>query len=175
MVTHGETRGRTGRVARPQALVHATGTRGEQHDEAARRRATLLGLAALSLTGLGRRLAADGNSEVEATQAAEQWLSLVDAGHSGASWDEAATLLRDVLKKQQWQVALAATRQRLGGLRSRRPLSRTSLSALPGVPRGEYCVIRYESDFEHKPGAVETITPMRDADGIWRVAGYFIR
>jgi hypothetical protein len=171
MVTHGETRGRTGRVARPPASARAA----ERRDEVERRRATLLGLAALSLTGLGRRLVAEGNSEVEAALAAEQWLSLVDAGQTGASWDEAATLLRDVLEKQQWQVALAATRQRLGVLRARRPLSRASLSALPGAPRGEYVVLRYESDFEHRAGAVETITPMRDADGVWRVAGYFIR
>ncbi len=170
MTTHGETRGRTGRVGRPRVPVRSLETR----DEDERRRAALLGLAALSLTGLGRRLAAEGNSEVEATLAAEQWLSLVDSGQAGASWDEAASLLRDVLEKPQWQAALAATRQRLGGLRARRPLSRASMSALPGVPRGEYVVIRYESDFENKPGAVETITPMRDQDGAWRVAGYFI-
>ncbi len=174
MVTQGETKDRTGRAGRQRA--RAVSVRAlERYEGDERRRAAQLGLAALSLTGLGRRLMAEGDSEVEATLAAEQWLSLVDAGRSGASWDEAATLLRDVLEKQQWQAALAATRHRLGDLRSRRPLSRTSLSALPGEPRGEYVVLRYESDFEHQAGAVETITPMRDADGVWRVASYFIR
>jgi hypothetical protein len=35
--------------------------------------------------------------------------------------------------------------------------------------------IQYETVFENKASAVETITPMLDPDGIWRVSGYFIR
>jgi hypothetical protein len=35
--------------------------------------------------------------------------------------------------------------------------------------------IQYETVFEKKPSAVETITPMLDPDGVWRVSGYFIR
>jgi hypothetical protein len=46
---------------------------------------------------------------------------------------------------------------------------------LPGAPDGEYVVIQYESSFEHKQAAVETVTPMLDKDGTWRVSGYFIR
>jgi hypothetical protein len=29
--------------------------------------------------------------------------------------------------------------------------------------------------FENKAAAVETVTPMADPDGAWRVSGYFIR
>jgi hypothetical protein len=46
---------------------------------------------------------------------------------------------------------------------------------LPGAPDGEYVVIRYESSFEHKQSAVETVTPMLDKDGVWRVSGYYIK
>ena len=35
--------------------------------------------------------------------------------------------------------------------------------------------IRYRTAFEHKAEAVETVTPMLDRDGLWRVSGYFIR
>jgi hypothetical protein len=28
---------------------------------------------------------------------------------------------------------------------------------------------------ENKAAAVETVTPMLDADGVWRVSGYFVR
>ena len=34
---------------------------------------------------------------------------------------------------------------------------------------------RFESSFEHKASAVETVTPMKDADGTWRVSGYYIK
>ena len=33
----------------------------------------------------------------------------------------------------------------------------------------------YASSFEHKKAAVETVTPMLDKDGHWRVSGYFIK
>jgi len=35
-------------------------------------------------------------------------------------------------------------------------------------------VIMYDTQFENKKSAVETITPMLDKDGKWRVAGYLI-
>ncbi len=46
---------------------------------------------------------------------------------------------------------------------------------MPGAPDGEYVVIQYDSSFEHKQAAVETVTPMLDKDGKWRVSGYYIK
>jgi hypothetical protein len=46
---------------------------------------------------------------------------------------------------------------------------------LPGAPDGDYAVIQFSTEFAHKRTARETVTPMRDADGEWRVSGYFIR
>ncbi len=48
-------------------------------------------------------------------------------------------------------------------------------NTLPGAPDGEYVVIRYRTEFENKMKAVETVTPMLEADGAWRVSGYYIR
>jgi hypothetical protein len=48
-------------------------------------------------------------------------------------------------------------------------------TTLPGAPDGEYVVIQYQSSFGKKNLAVETVTPMLDQDGVWRVSGYFIR
>src|SRR3990172_8443962 len=45
----------------------------------------------------------------------------------------------------------------------------------PGAPDGQYVVIQYETSFERKSSAIETITPIREKDGKWRVAGYYIR
>jgi Protein of unknown function (DUF4019) len=36
-------------------------------------------------------------------------------------------------------------------------------------------VIQFDTAFENKASAVETVTPMLDTDGVWRVSGYFIR
>ncbi|HXF81037.1 MAG TPA: DUF4019 domain-containing protein, partial [Usitatibacter sp.] len=45
---------------------------------------------------------------------------------------------------------------------------------LPNAPAGEYVVIQYDTRFERVPHAVETVTPMKDPDGTWRVSGYFV-
>jgi len=46
---------------------------------------------------------------------------------------------------------------------------------MPGAPDGKYVIIQYDTVFENKASAVETVTPMVDPDGSWRVSGYFIR
>jgi hypothetical protein len=35
-------------------------------------------------------------------------------------------------------------------------------------------VIQYDTSFANKKSAVETVTPLLDSDGQWRVSGYFI-
>ena len=46
---------------------------------------------------------------------------------------------------------------------------------LPGAPDGEYVVFEFQTRFERKRAAIETVSPMRDRDGQWRVSGYYIR
>ena len=50
-----------------------------------------------------------------------------------------------------------------------------SASELPGAPDGQYVVIQFDTQFERKRTAIETVTPMLDTDGQWRVSGYFVR
>jgi len=47
--------------------------------------------------------------------------------------------------------------------------------SLPGAPDGEYVVVQYQTSFEHKKEAVETVTSALGKDGSWRLAGYFIK
>jgi hypothetical protein len=63
----------------------------------------------------------------------------------------------------------------MGGLISRKVRSATFTRSLPGVPDGEYVVIKYDTQFEHKDSAVETVTPLLEKDGSWKVSGYFIK
>jgi hypothetical protein len=49
------------------------------------------------------------------------------------------------------------------------------MTQLPGAPDGQYVIIQYDTTFENKRKAIETITPMFDKDGIWRVSGYYIQ
>lgn len=135
-----------------------------------------------SLVGVGVIAAAIGlvawaadKPEDLAQSAAESWLALTDAGDADASWDQAAKLFKGAVTKAQWAQALASARPPLGKVVSRKLMSRRYSEQMPGAPDGKYVAIQYETVFEKKAAAVETITPMLDPDGVWRVSGYFIR
>jgi hypothetical protein len=110
-----------------------------------------------------------------AQSAAESWLKLTDSGNAGASWDQAAKLFKGAVTREQWTQALAGVRPPLGKVVSRKVTSRQYSEKVPGAPDGKYVTIQYETVFENKASAVETITTMLDPDGVWRVSGYFIR
>ena len=120
-------------------------------------------------------LGADEEKEAAAVKAAEQWLTLVDEGRYSESWQEAAGYFRSAVGKEQWKQAMQAARKPLGKLVSRKAGSTTFKTSLPGAPDGEYVIIVFETSFENKKAAVETVTPMVDEDGKWRVSGYFIK
>lgn len=110
-----------------------------------------------------------------AAEAAQEWLAIVDAGEYADSWTAAAELFRNAVAQEQWVQAVEGVRQPLGDMLSRELKSAKFTTSLPGAPDGEYVVIQFTTEFEHKASAVETVTAMKDADGTWRVAGYFIK
>jgi hypothetical protein len=116
-----------------------------------------------------------GSAQNAAESAARAWLGLVDAGKYADSWSSAAAAFRQKITAAQWQAAASAARAPLGALKSRTLLSATHTGTLPGAPDGDYVVLQFSSAFEHKASAVETVTPMKDADGKWQVSGYYIR
>ena len=140
------------------------------------RRVLVLGLvlAALLPAGAGLLRAADTPEQAAQTSAAA-WLALVDAGKYGESWDAAASFFRSRLTRSEWEAALDKVRRPLGKLVSRRVRAAQYATSLPGAPAGEYVVIQYETRFAEMPSATETVTPMKEKDGSWRVSGYYIK
>ena len=118
---------------------------------------------------------ADQSIEESAVAASKAWLSLVDGGRYVESWNQAAAYFKNALSKEQWERSLVAVRKPLGSVLSRRLASKTYTKTLPGAPDGEYVVIQYQSSFENKKSAVETVTPTMQTDGHWRVSGYYIK
>jgi hypothetical protein len=126
------------------------------------------------LLGSGFTRAQDANPTA-AQSAAETWLALIDSQSYAASWDTAAIMFRNAINQEKWRMAVQAARTPFGPLKSRTLTSATSATTLPGAPDGEYMVLRYTTSFENKAAAVETVTAMREKDGSWHVAGYFIK
>ncbi len=119
--------------------------------------------------------AADTDAVAQGQVAAKSWLVLVDDGKYGQSWDEAASLFKAAVTKAAWEKAVKGVRAPLGALKARKVKSATFARTLPGAPDGEYVVIQFDAQFENKAAAIETVTPMKDKDGTWRVSGYHIK
>ena len=120
-------------------------------------------------------MAAHLEDEAAAVAAAKTWLALVDEGIYGDSWETAAVYFKRAITKEKWEQMLTAVRSPLGNPVSRELSSKTYTQSLPGAPDGEYVVIQFATSFENKKSAIETITPMLDNDGEWRVSGYYIK
>jgi hypothetical protein len=139
------------------------------------RREIVAQLSALSLAGLARPLAADDGEEAGAEAAARAWLDLVDGGRYATSWEASAPVFKRVVTMDQWDRAVHSVRTPLGRCLCRTLRSHKLVDSLPGGPRGHHVVLQFETDFENKEDAVETVTPALGRDNRWRVAGYFIR
>ena len=127
------------------------------------------------LVGICSATQAQQKAEELAQQSSNAWLALIDSGRYADSWQEASRLFKAHVTKEQWQSALRGSRDPLGKIASRKVKSATYTKTLPGAPDGEYVVIQYESSFEHKQSAAETVTSMLDKDGKWGVSGYYIK
>ena len=110
-----------------------------------------------------------------AEQAAQSWLALVDRGDYRQSWQEAASYFQSKISKADWEKALNQVRAPLGAVSNRTLMGSIYQTDLPNAPKGEYVVIQYKAEFAGMGPAIETITPMLDKDGKWRVSGYFIK
>ncbi len=136
----------------------------------------VLSLIVISLTlSASLVFAQDTAKENAALKAAKTWLSLVDAGKYAQSWQEAAAYFRNAVTREHWVQSLQGARQPLGSVISRKVSEKMYTTYLPGAPDGQYVVIQYESSFANKKTAIETVTPMLDKDGTWRVSGYYIK
>jgi hypothetical protein len=107
--------------------------------------------------------------------AAQTWLELVDKAEYAKSWDTASAYFKTMITQQQWVAQIEPVRKSLGDLISRDLKEHKYESTLPGAPDAEYCVLIFATSFSLKAQAVETVTMMKDKDGQWRAAGYFIR
>ena len=133
----------------------------------------LLGILLFTIGGC----APESNPDAEKTgiESAQAWLEFVDSEKYAESWEEAAEYFKSAITKEKWEKTVQAVRKPLGKVVSRNLKSQKFTTSLPGAPDGEYVVIQYNTVFENKKAAIETIIPMLDKDDKWRVSGYFIK
>ena len=132
-------------------------------------------LCLIALMMLSQLLFAGQDKQKDAIEAAQAWLSLVDEGLYLESWREGATYFKKAVGQEQWTQSMVAFRKPLGKTLSRKITSAKYTTTLPGAPDGEYVVIQFQTKYERKVNTIETVTPSKEEDGNWRIAGYYIK
>ena len=109
-----------------------------------------------------------------ALAAAEQFLLLLDRGELNKSWESSSKLFKDVAIKLQWEERVGHLRDQYGAFKDRQLRYSKAMQNVEGAPEGEYYFLIYGSRFANKESVIETITMMKENDGLWRVSGYTI-
>jgi len=114
-------------------------------------------------------------AEQAALQVAQEWVKMPDEGRHGESWDAMGAYIRTVMPRDRWIENITPIRSAMGAMKGRVIESQQYSTALPQFPDGEYVVINFNTHFEHKKKGGETVLVGLEADGEWRVCGYFVR
>jgi len=119
--------------------------------------------------------AAEQEREAVAQGEALLWLSLVDSNKYDQSWQEMSPAFRKEVSKRKWKSTVTTIRKPLGKVVARKPKSAVYTKELPGAPEGEYVVAKFETTFDRRPAAVETVTLVLGTDLDWRVSSYSLK
>ncbi len=114
-------------------------------------------------------------ARTEARTAALSWLALVDTGKYAESWKEASSSFRKAVPEERWTTGVRGVRSPLGAVLHRELRNATYSTHLPGAPDGQYVVSQYQTRFENKADAIETVVAQQDTDGSWRISGYYVK
>jgi hypothetical protein len=100
---------------------------------------------------------------------------LVDRGEYESSWQQAASYFRSKVSQADWEKALKQVRAPLGAAGHRALMGSMYETDVPNAPKGEYVVLQYKTEMASGGPVIETVTPMLDEDGKWRVSGFFVK
>lgn len=110
---------------------------------------------------------AQGAKDVsDARAATESFMKLMDAEEYSAAWNASAESVRKETPKMAWNLLSSAVHMPLGTAKGH---SYKSASVKPGTITFEYI-----GNYENNHNVQESVTTVREKDGVWRVSGYGI-
>ncbi len=114
------------------------------------------------------------NDEGLSLKEAGRWVSLLDEAKWELSWQAAGAIFRAQLTVEDWTKMISGVRDNLGLVLSRSHIGTRRISDLKSVPKLEHIELQFQTEFNNKAEALETIV-LTSEDGRWNVNGYFIR
>ncbi len=119
---------------------------------------------------------AQGVTDVQSGRtAADAWLTRLDAADYAGTWRDAAPPFQAAVDAAKWTSSMGGERGPFGKMLTRKLIVSRFSTTMPGGPEGRYVFLQYLTDFENKKGAIETVVPMLDKDGRWKISGYYIK
>jgi hypothetical protein len=131
--------------------------------------------AVLTLACLAVGAAAQDPRTTEVQTAARNWLVYVDGGDAQGAWNAAGKKFQNASTPERWADDLKKAQAMLGKVQQRTVGPARFQKRIAGMPDGEYAQILFRTIFASKPDASEQVSLEREADGQWRVIGYFPR
>ena len=105
----------------------------------------------------------------------KKWLDQLDNRKYATTWQSSDQLIQQSVSETEWESAISSVHEMFGSMLSRHILSADYHAELPGSPDGNYIVVQFETSFQNKEFSIETVVSSKGDDGVWRVAGYFIK
>lgn len=122
---------------------------------------------------------ADAAAKKDAVAAMQTWLAGIDGGGYAKSWTDASKAFQKAVTSDQWVAALNGVRTPLGKSLERKLSSALHQTAVPtpggGMLKGDYVIVQFDSSYENLKSALETVTFEKEADGVWRASGYYVK
>jgi hypothetical protein len=134
----------------------------------------IFGLLLMILVPAGCTSKIGPEEEAVAVDGAKQWLALIDAEDYQAGWRQAAAFLKEKVSEDQWVKSMTTVRKPMGTVASRKVKATQFRTMMAQALRGEYLVIEFQTTFAHSTSLTESVTQMREKDGVWRVGGYHL-
>jgi hypothetical protein len=118
----------------------------------------------------------------EALYAAERWLVPLDAQRYGDAWAMASESFKAKVARDTFRVGIAKIRKDYGKVEKRSGERMAFRGERPAPDQGDAPVktgsevaILFDTLFAGQKQAQEEVTMVLEKDGIWRVAGYYIK
>ena len=137
----------------------------------------------IAIVASGSLLHADDTDATSAKTAAlasmQSWFAELDAHEFAQCWNDSSKSLQGAITLDKWQAALSSVVPPLGKMISRQNVSALYQTSIPTpggkTLSGQFVIAQFNSSFENLKYAVETVTFEKDADGVWRDSGYYIK
>ncbi|MFO1317059.1 MAG: DUF4019 domain-containing protein [Burkholderiales bacterium] len=146
-----------------------------------RRFALALAVALLGALAPAARAQTMSPDQRAAVDAADRWLDRVDRQRYADAWSMAADAFKKDVERKQWNDGIRGLRSEYGRVVSRKAAKAAFVEGAPEAgdagrakPGAEMSIL-FETRFARRKEATEEMTMVLEQDGLWRVAGYYIR